>query len=44
MNDQIKIPKILYDAILKYLDSKPASQECRKLARMLRENSEGMDA
>jgi len=40
MGEQVKIPRILYRAILKYLDSKPASQECRRLARMLRENCE----
>jgi len=35
--ETVKIPRILVDAILKYLDSKPASQECRKLARQIRE-------
>jgi len=36
MSDQVLIPRILIDAILKYLDSKPASKEARALARLLR--------
>jgi len=35
--ETVKIPRILISAILKYLDSKPASQACNKLALQLRE-------
>jgi len=39
----IPIPKPLFFAIIKYLQSKPASQECRRLLKALLETEDGCD-